>query len=110
MISASLIVPLLLSTQVMAAPERQQFSRCLRTFLNTQLEERVAPEAFDRAIAGACSQQEASYRAAYIAAATRTGDTRSAAERDAGTEVEDLRTNYKEQFRDAQPEASPSGQ
>jgi hypothetical protein len=107
MISASLIVPLLLSTQMMAGNERQQLSRCLRGFVDTKLEERIAPEAFDTAVAGACAQQEAAYRAAYIAAATRAGDPRTAAERDAGTEVEDLRANYKELFRNAQPE--PSG-
>jgi hypothetical protein len=107
MISASLIVPLLLSTQMMAGTERQQLSRCLRGFLDTKLEERITPEAFDTAFTGACAQQEAAYRAAYIAAATRAGDARAVAERDAGTEIENLRDNYKELFRDAQPE--PSG-
>lgn len=110
MISASLIVPLLFSAQMMAGAERQQYSRCLRTFLTTQLEERVAPAAFDTAIAGACSQQEAAYRAAFIAAATRAGDRRPVAERDVETEVQDLRTNFKEQYRDAQPEPSAGSQ
>jgi hypothetical protein len=110
MISASLIVPLLLSSQMIAGTERQQYSRCLRTFLTTQLEERVAPAAFDTAIAGACAQQEAAYRAAFIAAATRAGDRRPVAERDVETEVEDLRANFKEQFRDAQPEPSAGSQ
>ncbi|HEX8191346.1 MAG TPA: hypothetical protein VF552_00455 [Allosphingosinicella sp.] len=102
MISASLIVPLLLSTQVMANTERQQFSRCLRTFVDSKIEDRTAQAAFETALAGACSQQEAAYRAAYIAAAIRAGDNRAAAERDAATEVEDLRTNFKEIFESAQ--------
>ena len=104
MFSASLIVPLLLSLQVMAGGERQQFSRCLRAFVDSKLEERVAPDAFDTAIAAACTQQESAYRAAYIAAAVRAGDSRTMAERDANVEVEDLRTNFKEIFRDAQPQ------
>jgi hypothetical protein len=104
MFSASLIVPLLLSLQVMAGAERNQFSRCLRSFLDSKLEERLAPDAFDTAIAGACSQQETAYRTAYVAAATRAGDSRTMADRDATTEVEDLRDNYKELFRNAQPE------
>jgi hypothetical protein len=110
MISASLIVPLLFSAQMLAGNERQQYSRCLRTFLTAQLDERVAPAAFDTAIAGACSQQEAAYRTAYIAAATRAGDSRPAAERDVATEIADLRSNFKEQYRDAQPESSAGSQ
>ena len=110
MISASVIVPLLFSAQMMAGNERQQYSRCLRTFMTAKLEERVAPPAFDTAIAGACSQQESTYRAAFIAAATRAGDSRAAAERDVGIEVEDLRTNFKELFRDSQPEPSGGSQ
>jgi hypothetical protein len=104
MFSASLIVPLLLATQVMAGAERQQFSRCLRSFVDSKIEDRTEPAAFETALAGACSQQESAYRAAYITAATRAGDSRSAAERDANLEVEDLRSNFKEIFRSAQPE------
>jgi hypothetical protein len=101
MFSASLIVPLLLSMQVMAAQPRQQFSTCLRHFMDSKLEERMAADAFDTAIAGACSEQETAYRTAYIAAATRAGDSRASAERDANLEIADLRTNYKEIFHDS---------
>jgi hypothetical protein len=104
MISASLIVPLLLSTQVMASSERQQFSRCLRSFVDSKIEDRTAKAAFETALASACASQEAAYRAAYIAAAVRAGDGRTVAERDASTEVEDLRSNYKGIFEAAQPE------
>lgn len=104
MISASVIVSLLLSAQVMASSERQQFSRCLRAFVDSKLEERMSVPDFDAALPGACGPQESAYRAAYIAAATRAGDQRSVAERDAQTEVEDLRDNYKEIFANAQPE------
>jgi hypothetical protein len=101
-ISASLIVPLLLSTQVMASSERQQFSRCLRSFVDSKIEARTGAEAFETALAGACTQQEAAYRAAYVAAAVRAGDSRTVAERDAATEAEDLRTNFKEIFAGSQ--------
>ena len=104
MISTSLVVSLLLTTQVFAAGPRQQFSSCLRTFMNTKLEERVAPAAFETELAAACREQEAAYRTAYIDAATRAGDRRPAAERDANLEVEDLRTNFLELFRGSQPE------
>jgi hypothetical protein len=110
MISASLIVPLLLSTQIMASPERQQFSRCLRTFVDAKLEERLAVDAFDAALAGACGPQEAAYRAAYVAAATRMGDTRARADQDAVTEIRDLRGNFKEIFVDSQPQPQPQAQ
>lgn len=105
MISGSLIVSLLLSMQgIMAANERTQFARCLRAFVDSKLEERMAAPAFATAVATACAEQETRYRAAYIAAATRAGDSRSRAEQDAGMEVEDLRDNFKELFANAQPE------
>jgi hypothetical protein len=104
MISASLIVPLLLSMQMMAGPERQQYSRCLRAFVDSKLEERMSVADFGTAITTACSEQETRYRTAYIAAATRAGDPRARAEQDAGVEVEDLRDNFKAQFENAQPQ------
>lgn len=101
MFSTSLIVPLLLSMQIMASTERQGFSRCLRTFVDAKIDERMTGEAFDTAITTACAEQETAYRTAYIAAAVRAGDTRSAAERDATLEVDDLRENYKGIFHGA---------
>jgi hypothetical protein len=104
MISATLIVPLLLSMQVMASAERQQFSRCLRSFVDSKIDDGMEAAAFDTALAGACRDQETAYRTAYVAAATRAGDSRTVAERDANVEVEDLRTNFKELFRTARSE------
>jgi hypothetical protein len=104
MLTAPIIASLLFNMQVMASAERQQFARCLRAFVDAKLEERVTPQAFEPAIAVACDQQEATYRAAYVAAATRAGDSRAVAERDARTEVEDLRSNFTELFHSAQRE------
>jgi hypothetical protein len=108
MISASLIVPLLLSMQLMANSERNQFSSCLRTYVNTKIEDRTSAADFDAAFPAVCAQQETAYRAAYIAAARRAGDSMAVAQRDAATEVEDLRTNFKELFHNALPSA-PAG-
>ncbi len=105
MISASVIVSLLLGAQVMASSERQQFSSCLRAFVDSKLEERMSVPDFATALPGACTDQESAYRAAYIAAATRAGDRRAMAEEDADLEVEDLRTNYRELFLGSQPES-----
>jgi hypothetical protein len=102
MFSASLIVPLLLSMQMMAGPERQQFSHCLRAFVDSKLEERMSVSDFNTAITSACAEQETRYRAAYLAAATRAGDSRTRAGQDADVEVQDLRDNFKAQFQDAQ--------
>jgi hypothetical protein len=103
MFSAALIATsLLLSAQggmqIMAGPQRQQFSTCLRSFVDAKIAERMAGDAFDTALGSACAEQETAYRTAYVAAAVRTGDTRTAAERDAGLEVDDLRENYKGLF------------
>lgn len=104
MISSSLVISLLLAAQILAAAPRQQFANCLRTFVNAKLEERMAPDAFSTALASACVEQQNAYKAAYIAAATRVGDSRSMAEQDADLEIEDLRTNFRELFQNAQPE------
>lgn len=104
MISTVLVIAALASQQMAAAGPRQQFSSCLRAFLDSKLEERMTPEAFDTAVAEACSAQETAYRQAFIQAAVRAGDNRAAAERDADLEVGDLRTNYRELFRGAQPQ------
>lgn len=101
MFSTSLIVSLLLSTQIMASAERQRFSTCLRAFVDEKIDARLAGDAFDTAITTACAEQETAYRTAYIAAAVRAGDSRAAAERDATLEVEDLRENYKGIFHGA---------
>jgi hypothetical protein len=102
MISGSLIISLLIGMQgIMAASERQQFSRCLRAFVDSKLAERMEAPAFQTAIATACAPQEAAYRAAYLTAATRAGDSRSRAQSDADIEVEDLRDNFKELFENA---------
>jgi hypothetical protein len=103
-ISASLMVPLLLTMQIMAGGERQQFSRCLRSYVDTKIDARTSNADFDSSFGAACAQQEAAYRAAYIAAARRAGDSQAAAERDVTVEVEDLRTNFKELFHDSQPQ------
>jgi hypothetical protein len=99
MISTALIVSLLLTVQggmqIMANRERQQFSQCLRAFLDAKREERMPSSAFETTIDTACANQATAYRAAYIAAAMRAGDSRTAAERDATLEVDDLRENYK---------------
>ncbi|HEX8655590.1 MAG TPA: hypothetical protein VF693_10250 [Allosphingosinicella sp.] len=103
MISASMIVPLLLSMQLMANSERNQFSTCLRTYVDAKIQDRTTPADFDTAYPTVCAQQETAYRTAYIAAARRAGDSMTVAQRDAATEVEDLRTNFKELFHNAMP-------
>lgn len=104
MISYVLAVSMMASAQMPAAPQRQQLASCLRAFVNAKLQERMTPADFETAAAGACRDQETTFRTAYIAAATRAGDRPAAAERDAGLEVEDLRANFLELFRGSQPE------
>ena len=94
----------LMTVQLPGAAQRQQFSSCLRSFMNAKLEARMEPAAFETELAAACSAQENAYRTAYIAAATRNGDSRTVATQDAEIEVEDLRANFLELFRGSQPE------
>ena len=104
MISTFLAVSLMAAAPMPAAPQRQQFSSCLRALMNSKLEERMEAAAFETALAAACREQEAAYKAAYIAAAIRAGDSRSVAERDANLEAEDLRTNFLSIYRDSLPQ------
>ena len=104
MISSAFVISLALSTQLIAAGPRNQFSTCLRSFVNAKLEERMTPANFETAYTSACREQEAAYKTAYIEAATRAGDRRPRAEEDANLEVQDLRANFLELFRGSQPE------
>lgn len=104
MIPSAFVIALALSTQLIAAGPRQQFSTCLRTFMNSKIEERMTPANFEPALAEACREQETAYRTAYVEAATRAGDRRPRAEEDANLEVQDLRANFLELFRGSQPE------
>ena len=94
----------LMAAQLLAAGPRQEFSSCLRAFMTTKLEARMEPAAFETEQASTCTAQETAYRAAYIQAAVRVGDSRAVAERDANLEVEDLRTTFLELFQGSQPE------
>lgn len=102
MIPYVLAFSMMVTAQIPAAAQRQQFAQCLRTFVNSKVEERVEAAAFQTAYPAACTEQETAYRTAYVQAATRSGDPRARAERDAGMEVEDLRTNFRELFENAQ--------
>ena len=104
MISSFLAVSLMAAAQLPAAPQRAQFAQCLRTFMNQKLEARMGVPEFETAAAAACREQETAYRTAYVAAATRGGDPRPRAESDSNVEVEDLRANFLELFRNAQPQ------
>ena len=104
MISSFIAVSLMAAAQLPAAPQRSQFANCLRSFMNEKLEARMAVPEFETAVAAACREQETAYRTAYVAAATRAGDPRPRAESDSNVEVEDLRANFLQLFRDSQPQ------
>ena len=101
MISSVLAVSLLLAQQLPAAAQRQQFADCLRALVNANVNASIAEPEFTTLLAAACTEQEAAYRTAYVAAAVRGGDSRAMAQSDADLEVEDLRTNFLELFRTA---------
>ena len=100
MILSVIAVSLMLPAQLPAATQRHQFATCLRTFTNEKVQARMPAAEFETALAAACREQEAAYRTAYVAAAIRTGDSRSRAEQDANIEVEDLRTNFRGLFQE----------
>ena len=83
----------------MASAERQRFSTCLRAFVDEKIEARLGGDAFDTRYRAQPAPRRRRRTAPLTSLpAVRAGDTRTAAERDAGLEVDDLRENYKGLF------------
>ena len=91
---------------------REAYTRCLRTFVQRSLDDRMTPAAFETAFPQACPQQEAAYRAAVIQREVASRISRANAEESANLEIEDARVNFRGTFEMSQPEpaATPAAQ
>jgi membrane-bound lytic murein transglycosylase B len=83
-----------------ASVPRRSYNICLSNFMRTHLRQGTSETEFDRAVNGACQEQETAFRNAIIERAVALGDRRPVAERDAAAEVEDYRNNAREMFRE----------
>ncbi|HZG08806.1 MAG TPA: hypothetical protein VEZ70_07500 [Allosphingosinicella sp.] len=82
------------------ARARKEYSACLSGFMKKSLKEDMEETAFAGGLGPACTAQEQKFRAAVISADTAAGLKRAAAEENAGTEVDDIRANQVEMFKD----------
>jgi hypothetical protein len=100
----SSVLALLLATSTAQAPDpsaraREAYARCLHTFLERSVGDRMTPEDFDSALEGQCAAQQATLRDVVIRRETSFGANREAAEQDAELELDELKANYRELFR-----------
>jgi hypothetical protein len=86
---------------------RQAYSACLREFLTRSMERRMAPAAFEAAIAGQCADRATAFREALVQRDQRAGGGRQRAEQDARTTMEDMRANFVERYRDEMDASAP---
>ena len=99
MISLALAA-MILAAQGGGAPQaRHAYGECLRQTMQTHLETKTEPSAFDAALASACSAQAATYRNAVMAAEKAAGSSPADAQDLANSEIEDLEANTKDLYR-----------
>lgn len=84
---------------------REAFTLCLRTYIESSLNGRMALDAFLAAYPQQCTPQQAAYRAAVIARERAARISQADAEESATMEIDDARLNFRERFEMALPPA-----
>ena len=77
---------------------REAFTGCLRQFVNSSLQARKTAEQFRTEYAQACTAEQTAFHAAIVRREMGMRSTRANAQESANLEVEDARTNFREQF------------
>ena len=105
-----MIAPLLLLALAAPAPhssapppnpnvQRQAFTHCLSVLLRPDLEKKTPADAFATKANAACMAEEATFRAASIAADRAIGIRPADAEQNAKSEITDIRSNTLERYK-----------
>ena len=101
MISHVLMFALLAAApQVNINQARQTYSGCLGSLLRNNLNERVAPDAFETTLASSCKAEETAFRQAVVSADVAIGTSRASAEQNATFEITDMVDNTKQRYKD----------
>lgn len=82
------------------ARARKEYSACLSGFTKKSMKEDADEAAFSAGVGPACSVQEQKFRSAVIAFDTASGIKAAAAAEGADLEIEDMRANQLETFKD----------
>ena len=100
MISVALAI--LLGGQGAAVPpaklSREGYARCLKDLVRKSTEDKVEPTAFEAALAAACRDKEAAFKAAMVSQEVGLGIKRAEAEKGVLQEIQDYRAGAKEDF------------
>ena len=83
---------------------REAFTRCLQTFVQRSVDNRMSAADFETQYPQQCSAEQAAFREAIIRRDTAARISRADAEESAGLEIEDARVNFSERFAMSQPE------
>ena len=102
MISTALAFSLLITTAAAdgTPSARKAYSGCLHKFLVKGLDDKLEPDAFDAALAGACAAEAARLRQAAIDASVAAGRKRADAEEMVAGDIQDYQADAKEMFRE----------
>lgn len=99
MISLALATILMTAGPGPASQSRDGYARCLKDFIQTSLQQKMEPAAFDAAIATACQDKQALFKSAMIASQMAEGMKRPASEKAIGEEIADYLSMAKEDYR-----------
>ena len=83
---------------------REAFTRCLQTFVQRSVDNRMSAADFEAQYPQQCSAEQAAFREAIIRRDTAARISRADAEESANLEVEDARVNFSERFAMSLPE------
>ena len=97
----SLALATMLMTAAPGAPtqSREGYARCLKDFIQTSLQQKMEPTAFDAAISSACQDKQALFKSAMVASQMAEGMKRPASEKAIGEEIADYLSMAKEDYR-----------
>ncbi|MCF8708574.1 hypothetical protein [Rhizorhapis sp. SPR117] len=84
----------------MMVKTRDDYATCLRKFVAASLDKKMDPIAFDKVLQPACEKQEATFRAAVIAADKADKMSDADAQEDAQFQVEDYLDKFQNSYRD----------
>ena len=82
-----------------AAQSREGYARCLKELVRSSVEKKIDASAFDAALAAACRDKEAAFKAAMVGSDVAMGIKRAVAEQGIQSEITDYRSMAKEDFK-----------
>ena len=99
MISIALALTLAAAGGSSPSQSREGYARCLKDFIGASVEKKMEPAAFDAAVAAACQDKLALFKAALASADAALGIKPAASAKATGEEIADYIAMAKEDYR-----------